>query len=445
MRNLYFECKMGVAGDMMAAALLGLMDDEKKAVDSLNEIGIPGVEYRLSKVLKCGILGNHLSVIINGAEEVAEDGNAGHEHHEDHHHVNEIHHDESFECSEHIHEVQGDDVHHHHHEHSHQEDHVHSHEHHHDHRSLYEIEDIIENLNTSKEVKSDIREVYELLAEAESSVHGVPVSQIHFHEVGDMDAIADITAVCYLIHALEPDRIIVSPINVGSGTVKCAHGILPVPAPATAYLLTDIPSYESDRIESELCTPTGAALVKYFADEFKRQPVMMVKNISYGMGKKDFIQANALRAVLGVSPEENEQIVELSCNIDDMTPEEVGFATERLFKGGALEVYTVSADMKKNRPGIVLYCICKLEDREEMLHLMFANTTTLGIRENICNRYTLARTIEKIETPYGEIRVKRSTGYNVDRSKLEYEDLAGIAETTGKPILELKKELGDLK
>ena len=443
MKNLYFECKMGVAGDMMAAALLGLMDDEQKAVDSLNEIGIPGVEYRLSKVTKCGILGNHLSVLIGGTEEVAEDGDAAFEHHEGHNHAHELHHDGSYEINDHIHDHGHEHGHDHAYDHSHEHDHEHDHDH--VHRSLYEIEDIIENLNVSKEVKSDIREVYELLAEAESTVHGAPVSQIHFHEVGNMDAIADITAVCYLMHALEPDRIIVSPINVGSGTVKCAHGILPVPAPATAYLLTDIPSYESSRIESELCTPTGAALVKYFADEFEKQPVMTVKNIAYGMGKKDFIQANALRAVLGVSADENEQIVELSCNIDDMTPEEVGFATERLFKAGALEVYTVSADMKKNRPGLVFFCICKLEDREEMLQLMFANTTTLGIREHICNRYTLSRAIEKIDTPYGEIRVKRSTGYNVDRSKLEYEDLAGIAETTGKPILELKKELGDLK
>ena len=443
MRNLYFDCKMGVAGDMMAAALLGLMEDESKAVDSLNELGIPGVEYQLTKVAKCGIQGNHLSVIINGTEEVAEDGYAHHSHeHDEHSHAHDIQSSGSH-VSVHHHDDDNDHDNDHHHE---EEGHYHEDSgHHHVHRSLYDIEDIIENLNTSKEVKSDIREVYELLAEAESTVHGVPVSQIHFHEVGNMDAIADVAAVCYLMHELEPDSVIVSPINVGSGTVKCAHGILPVPAPATAFLLTDIPSYESDRIESELCTPTGAALVKYFADKFEKQPVMIVKNIAYGMGKKDFIQANALRAILGITADETEQIVELSCNIDDMTPEEVGFATDRLFKAGALEVYTVSADMKKNRPGLVFYCICKLEDRDEILHLMFANTTTLGIRENICNRYTLARAIEKIETPYGEIRVKRSTGYNVDRAKLEYDDLAGIAETTGKPILELKKELGDLK
>ena len=413
MRTIYFDCKMGVAGDMMAAALLGLVRDEENAISELNNIGIPGIEYKLEKTTKCGIAGNHLSVFVNGDEEIAYDG---HDDEDAHDHYSHDHED-----SEHGH-----------------------HDHAHVHHSLYDIEDIIENLNTSKEVKSDIREVYELLAEAESKVHGVAVDQIHFHEVGNMDAIADITAVCYLMHVLEPDNVIVSPINVGSGTVKCAHGILPVPAPATALLLTDIPSYESTRIESELCTPTGAALVKYFADRFEKQPVMAVKSISYGMGKKDFPQANALRAMLGITEEDNESVVELSCNIDDMTPEEVGFATERLIKAGALEVYTVSADMKKNRPGLVLYCICKQEDRDEILSLMFANTTTLGIRENICNRYTLSRAIEKVQTPYGEIRIKRATGFNVSRSKFEYDDLAGIADCTGKSLLELKKELNSL-
>ena len=401
MKTIYLECKMGVAGDMLAAALLGLVDDTEATVSELNSLGIPKVEYKLDDSLKCGIKGKHLSVLIDGVEEQPGD-DSSHAHEHDHHH--------------------------------------HSHEH----RTLYEIEDIIESLNVCKEVKSDIREVYELLAEAESSVHGVAVDQIHFHEVGNMDAIADISAVCYLMHKIDPDRIIVSPVNVGGGTVKCAHGILPVPAPATAYLLREIPSYESDRIKSELTTPTGAALIKYFADDFANQPVMRVGKIGYGMGKKDFPQANALRALLGTSNEETEQVIELSCNVDDMTPEEIGFATERLLKEGALEVYTIAADMKKNRPGSVIYCMCKVEDREKILHKIFLYTTTIGVRENICNRYVLAREISKIDTPYGEVRVKRSSGFNVNRSKLEYDDLAGIATRTGKSIIDLRKEIEDL-
>ncbi len=395
MGTLYLECKMGAAGDMLAAALIGLTQDKTQTVEELNKIGIPGVKYILEDNTKCGIVGNHLTVLIDGEEETVPP---------------KEHNDEQ-------------------------------HEHNHAHHTLYDIEDIIESLALDKEIKSDIREVYELLAEAESNVHGVPVSQIHFHEVGEMDAIADITAVCYLMHKLDPERVVVSSINVGGGTVKTAHGILPVPAPATAILLSGIPSYESDLVKTELCTPTGAALIKYFADSFSGQPTMVVDKISYGMGKKDFDQVNAVRAMLGATFEDAEKIVELSCNIDDMTPEEIGFAKERLFEAGALDVYSISVGMKKNRPGFLLSCICKEEDRDKLLHVIFKNTTTLGVRENITNRYTLSRETKKIQTAYGDVRVKTAYGYNVMRSKLEYDDLAGIAVRTGKSIFELKKEI----
>ena len=419
MKTLYLDCKMGIAGDMLSAALLGLSDDKDKTLCELNNIGISGIEYKLQKVEKCGIVGNQMHVLINGIEECAD---------EIHENIQDGYHEHSHELNHsHVHEnsnEEGDE-----------------HEDHHKHHSMYEIEDIIESLNISKEIKSDVREIYSLLAEAEGNVHGKPIDKIHFHEVGDMDAVADIVAVCYLMHKVDPDKIIVSPINVGSGTVKCAHGILPVPAPATAYLLKGIPSYESTSIKSELCTPTGAALVKYFADEFDSQPVMSVKQIGYGMGKKDFHEANAIRAMLGETKDDYEQIVELSCNIDDMTSEEIGFAKEMLFEAGALEVYTTAADMKKNRPGHVLYCICRLDMRDEMLEKMFLHTTTLGIRENICNRYTLSREIRKEHTIYGDIRIKTASGYGVTRRKVEYDDVAGIAKRVGKSIIDLKREI----
>lgn len=390
MKTLYVECKMGAAGDMLGAALLSLCEEPEEVVNELNSLGIQNIEYKLEDSEKCGIVGKHLRVIVNGVEEIPDD------------------------------------------------------HHHHDHRSLYEIEDIIESMNLSKDIKSDIREVYELLAEAESSVHGVPVDKIHFHEVGDLDAIADITAVCYLIHKLSLDKIVVSPVNVGGGVVKAAHGILPVPAPATALLLKGIPSYESEVIKSELCTPTGAALIKYFADDFSTQPIMAVEKIGYGTGNKDFPQANVLRVILGETNEDSEYVLELVCNIDDMTAEELGFATEMLLEAGALEVYTIAADMKKNRPGTVLCCVCKQDVRDHLVEQIFKYTTTLGIRENLCNRYVLTREVKKIETPYGEIRKKYAYGYNVTRSKLEYDDLAGIARRTGKSIIELKNEIGEI-
>ena len=401
MKTLYLECKMGIAGDMMASSLLGLFEDKNSVIEALNAINIPNVVYKLDQVKKCGILGDHITVLIDGIEEGDEHG---HEHHEHHDHDHHDHHD-------------------------------------HHHSTLDDIEEIIEGLNISKEIRSDVREVYQILAQAESRVHGEPVSQIHFHEVGKMDAIADITAVCYLLHELDPDKIIVSPINVGNGTVKCAHGILPVPAPATALLLEGIPTYSPEKTVGELCTPTGAALVKYFAFGFGAQPVMTVDAIGYGMGKKDFDQANCVRAMIGESSEEAERIIELSCNIDDMTGEELGFATEMLFEAGALDVFTISVDMKKNRPGFLLTVLCNEDDKEKLLNAMFKYTTTLGVRENTYNRYTMLREIKKIDTPYGEVRVKRSYGHGIKREKLEYEDLAGIARRTGKSIIELKNEL----
>ncbi|WP_034452635.1 nickel pincer cofactor biosynthesis protein LarC [Butyrivibrio sp. AE2032] len=410
MKVLYLECKMGIAGDMLASSLLGLFDDKEKLVDELNAINIPKVRFRLDEAMKCGIKGGHLTVLIDGEEETSEDVP---DHHKDHDH--------------HDHQDSNGDVEHHH-------EHGHS-------RTPRQIEEIIEGLNLSKEVRSDIREVYEILAEAESEVHGTSISEIHFHEVGNLDAIADIAAACFLMHELDPDKVIVSPINVGSGQVKTAHGILPVPAPATALLLKGIPSYSSDIVTGELCTPTGAALVKYFAFEFGSQPVMAMEKIGYGMGKKDFEQANCVRALLGEVNEDIDRIVELSCNIDDMTPEELAFAKEMLFDAGAVDVYTISIDMKKNRSGFLLTCMCKEDKKEALIRCIFRHTTTLGVRESMSNRYILSREVEKIDTPYGEMQVKRAFGYGTKREKLEYEDLAGIARRTGRSIMSLRKEL----
>lgn len=412
---------MGIAGDMLTAALISLFDDMEQKEKELNNLGIPNVEFVLEDSSKCGVLGKHMKVLVKGQEEM--DSEAAHEREDFHNHEHN---------HEHIHESVHSDGHSHEHEES-----------HHHHNKLYDIEDIIENLNLSKEIKSDIREVFQLLAEAESKVHGEPISEIHFHEVGNYDAIADIAAVCYLMHELDVDKVVFSPINVGGGTVKCAHGILPVPAPATALLLEGIPSYESETIKSELCTPTGAALAKYFAFDFNSQPVMTVRKIGYGMGKKDFRQGNFVRAIYGECSDEyeNDQIVELSCNIDDMTPEEIGFATEQLFAAGAVEVYTIPADMKKNRPGVILSCMCQIDNREKMLKVLFKHTTTIGVRESICNRYVLSRKIDALETPYGKVRVKEASGYDVKRKKLEYDDISGIARRTGKSIFEIKEEL----
>ena len=283
------------------------------------------------------------------------------------------------------------------------------------------------HMNLPENVQKDVLAVYGLIAEAESHAHGMPVSEIHFHEVGTMDAIADVSMVCYLMDKIRPDEVVATPVHVGAGTVRCAHGILPVPAPATAYILRDVPIY-GGRIQSELCTPTGAALLKHFVTRFGEMPVMQVQKVGYGAGKKDFEQANIVRVMLGetASQVENE-VLELSCNVDDMTAESIGFAMERLFEAGALDVYTLPIGMKKSRPGTLFSVMCAADKKDDIIRAMFKYTTTIGIRENVMRRYVLDRSFDHVHTPYGEVQVKRSSGYGVQREKLEFDDLARIA------------------
>lgn len=412
MKTLYIDCGMGAAGDMLTAALLELLPDPEGFLREVNALGIPGVHFEREATAKCGITGTHIRVTVNGEEENC-DGHS-HEHGHEHEHSHEHEHEHSHE---HEHEY----------EHEHEHEHEHSHAHHHS--SLHDIEHIVRgHLPVSGKVKDDVMAVYRLIAEAESKAHGVPVTEIHFHEVGTMDAIADITAVCMLMEKLAPGQVVVSPVHVGSGQVKCAHGILPVPAPATAYILKDVPVYGGS-IKGELCTPTGAALLKHFATRFGDMPVMRIENVGYGMGKKDFEAANCVRVLLGETAEKGDTVVELSCNVDDMTAEAIGFAIESLMAAGALDVYTVPIGMKKNRPGTLICIMCREEDRDAMLRLVFKHTTTIGIRERISRRYTMEREIETIDSPFGPVRKKTVRGYGTERGKYEYEDVAQIARS----------------
>ena len=453
MKTLYLECGMGAAGDMLTAALLELMPDPEAAVAELNGLGIPGVQFSKEAVSKCGIGGTHMTVKVHGEEESEE---MFHHHHEHHDHLHEHEHDDESACHEHHHDHEhiheGHEHHHDHtHEHSHEHTHGHTHEHahehgddghtHHHHSSLHDIEHIVcGHLNIPDQVKQDVMAVYGLIAEAESHAHGVPVTEIHFHEVGTMDAIADITAVCLLMNKIAPDQVIVSPVHVGSGHVHCAHGILPVPAPATAYILNGVPMY-GGAVKGELCTPTGAALLKHFATRFGDMPVMRTEAIGYGMGKKDFEQANCIRAMLGETEDAGDSVLQLECNVDDMTAEELGFAMEAILAAGALEVYTVAAGMKKSRPGTILCVLCHEDAKETLVRVIFRNTTTIGVREHRCSRYTLKRSFETVQTPYGDVQKKLSSGYGVTREKYEYEDLARIAREQGLSLAEVRKNI----
>ncbi len=400
MKTLYLDCGMGAAGDMLAAALLELVENREEMIHELNHLGIPGVQFVAEKSVKCGITGTHLSVTVHGEEEES------HDHHHEHHHEHE-HHD---------------------------------HDHHH-HGSMHDIEHIVcGHLPVSEKVKKDVMAVYALIAEAESHVHGVPVTEIHFHEVGTMDAVADITAVCLMLEKLGVEEIVVSPIHVGSGQVRCAHGILPVPAPATAHILRDAPIY-SGSIRGELCTPTGAALLQHFKTKYGPMPAMRVSKIGYGMGKKDFEAANCVRAMLGETEDKADSILELNCNVDDMTAEQIGFALERLMENGALDAFTIAIGMKKCRPGTLIRVLCREDDREKMVSCLFKHTTTLGIREASCRRHVLSRRIEDVETPFGAVHKKVSTGYGVEREKFEYEDIARIAREQNMGLSEILRKI----
>lgn len=432
---------MGAAGDMLTAALLELVPEPDAFVEKLNGIGIPNVTFRREDSEKCGIHGTHMTVLVGDVEEDEDLHEHTHEHMHEHPHDHfheHIHEHVHGHVHVHIHD-HDDDAHEHVHEHEHAHDEEH-HEHHHHHSSMHEIGHIVADLNVSDKVKDDVLAVYQLIAEAESHAHGVPVTEIHFHEVGTMDAVADITAVCLLMNEIAPDEVVVSPIHVGSGQVRCAHGILPVPAPATLHILQGVPIYGGE-IKGELCTPTGAALLKHFASRFGDMPVMKPTAVGYGMGKKDFPRANCVRVTLGETEGKTDSVLELSCNVDDMTGEEVGFAMDRLFEAGARDVYTMQISMKKSRPAIRICVLCAAEDRDRIVECMFKHTTTIGIREASFNRYVLDREFESIQTPYGEVRKKASFGYGAKQVKYEYDDLARIAEEQNLSLTEVKRLL----
>ena len=274
MKLMYIDCSMGAAGDMLTAALLELLDEDARAafIEEFNGLGLPGIVMETEPSVKCGVEGTHVHIKFHDEEE----DEHMHDHHHVHDHDHDYEHDHGVHHSHHSHDGNG-----------------------HSHRGIAGVRHIVEDhLDLPDNVREDILSVYDIIADAESKAHGVPVTEVHFHEVGTMDAIADVTAVCMLIDRIKPQKIAASHVNVGGGTVKCAHGILPVPAPATANILEGIPSYSGD-IKSELCTPTGAALLKHFVNEFGDMPQMSFEKNGFGMGTKDFERANCVKITLG--------------------------------------------------------------------------------------------------------------------------------------------------
>lgn len=369
MRTIYFDCGMGAAGDMLTAALLGVLPKPQDFVDEFNCLGIPNVRMELEQAETCGIRGLRVHILVRGREE-----------------------GDGYDCSGH------------------------------ESRGITDVEAIIGGLPLSDKIRNNALTVYRSIAGAESKVHGRPVSEVHFHELGALDAISDIVAVCMLMERLSPCSVCASPVHVGSGRVKCAHGILPVPAPATAELLKSIPTYGGE-IEGELCTPTGAALLRYFVNQFGPQPIMAAEAVGYGIGTKTFPAANCVRVFMGQSGAFPGTVEEIACNLDDMTGEAIGFALETLLNNGALDAYTVPIGMKKSRPGVMLCCLCHAEDTDRLSSLMLRHTTSLGVRITRSRRVVLERESSTVSTLYGDIRIKTAGGV----AKPEYEDLARIA------------------
>ena len=388
MRTVYFECVMGAAGDMLMGALYELCPEKEKFLADMNAL-LPGVTLEAEAVRRQGIAGTHMRVAVHGHEE------GGHHHHHDH----------------------GHDEH-----------------HHHEHHSLADIEGMIDGFALPQKVREDAKKVYALIAWAESEAHGVDIGEVHFHEVGALDAVVDVTGVCYLMHLLAAEAVCASAVTVGSGTVQTAHGVLPVPAPATARLLEGVPITTGD-IAAELCTPTGAALLKTFASNFGPLPDGVVQACGHGCGTKDFPRANCVRAFLvdtaGTAAGPNDAVTELKANVDDMTGEELGYAMDRLLEAGALDVSYTPVYMKKNRPGVIMTCLCRPGDADRLAVEVLRCTGTFGVRRTDCSRYALAASTDTVETAYGPVPRKTGTGYGLVKSKPEYESMTKAAKEHG--------------
>lgn len=382
MKTLYLDCSMGAAGDMLLAALMDLQTDPQQFLTELNQLGIPGVEYSSEIGKRQGICGRQIHVHVFHQQEKPDQA-----------------------------QIKHDQQHHHHH--------------------LGDIKTLIQTLELPLAVRNNAQQVYQRIAQAEAAAHGCPVEQVHFHEVGALDAVADVVGVCLAIYHLKAERIVVSPVRLGYGTVQTAHGMLPVPAPATAYLMQNMPCYAGD-IEGEMLTPTGAALLAHFATEYGQMPLMQSSQISYGLGSKDFPQANCLRAFYGEVPEQSEQkeqIVELSCNLDDMTAEDIGFCLQVLMENGALDAFTTAIMMKRQRPATMLTCLARPADEQRLAHLMLRHTSSFGIRCSTRQRYTLERQTVLEETPLGKVHIKYGRGFGCAKAKAEYSDLVELAQT----------------
>ena len=425
MRIAYLDCFSGISGDMFLGALIDAGVSPQLLEDTVKALNI-GARVELSKVVRAGISATKVDVYANGEKDLPREVFWERQEND---HANKHAHDHGHAHSEDSHE-------HHHHGH----DHEHG-------RTLSAIRRIIEKAAISSNAKNTAIKIFETLGEAEAEIHRTSIDQVHFHEVGAVDAMVDIVCAAVGAESLAVEEWVCSPLNVGGGTVKCAHGTLPVPAPATMKLLRDAPVFSSGP-QVELVTPTGAAIVRTLSARFAPFPAMKIETSGYGAGTRDFPEhPNLLRITIGeAEPTDrvntsNDRITVLEANLDDLSPQVLAYAMERLLAEGALDVFSVPVQMKKSRPGALLTVLAKMEDASRLTKTIFDETTTLGVRRREEQRQTLSRCWETVDTTWGPVRVKvANMNGTVSNYAPEYEDCRTLAEAQHVPLRTVMQE-----
>ena len=392
MKTLYFDCSSGISGNMTLAALTEIIGDENYLIEELKKLHIDGYEINISKKVKNGITGTHVDVILT--------------HQHEHSHVQK------------------------------EQDHHHNHEH----RNLHDVCEIIDKSDIDEESKDLAKRIFMRVAKAESKVHNKPLDEVHFHEVGAIDSIIDIVGTAILINKIHPDKIISSVVNDGHGFIECAHGKMAVPVPATTEIFVNSNvKFRQIDIDTELVTPTGAAIIAELSSEFTTLPTMKIKKVGWGSGTKDLKIPNVLKVYYGEMQEENQKIVVMETNIDDCSGEILGYTEETLFQNGALDVFYTPIFMKKNRPAYRLTVVCKETDILKLQNIIFKETTTIGIRYRYEYRTELERKIITIDTQYGKLQAKKVINNGETYIYPEYESMKELAEKNNIPLKEVYK------
>ena len=409
MKTLYFDCSSGISGNMTLGALLEIVGDDNYLLNELKKLNVDGYRIEISNKVKNGITGKYVDVILD------ED-----EHHHVHEHKVNIAHNNM------------------HHEHSHE--HIHGHEHSHTHRNLNDVNEIIDKSSIDEKSKDLAKRIFLRVAKAEAKVHNKSLEEVHFHEVGAIDSIVDIVGTAILINKISPDKIISSIVNDGYGFIECAHGTMAVPVPATTEIFANSNvKFRQIDVDTELVTPTGAAIIAELAEDFTTLPAMTTRKIGWGAGYKDLKIPNVLKVYYGDMDKPNEGFIVMETNIDDCSGEILGHTEELLFKNGALDVFFTPIFMKKNRPAYRMTVTCRKEDMIKLQKIIFRETTTIGIRYRFEYRTELERKNLEVDTKYGKIKVKKVENNGEIYIYPEYESLKEVASKNNVPLKELYK------